>query len=288
MHNADMATVIRRALGRVADGRLGVPPVTVRFWDGSTLAGESASPLVAVRSPNALGYLLREPNQIELARAWVTGALDIEGDLDLVLATGVRVSGVSLSARDRLHLVFTALRAAPAAVLQHPPVPSIELRPRGRRHSAARDRAAVTHHYDMSNDFYRLILGPSMVYSCAYFDRAGDSLESAQERKHEIICRKLRLTSGERLLDIGCGWGSLLLHAATRYGVRGESRFRRPRLSWPEAGSATRESLTWSRCACATTGTSTTGLLTRSSALACTSTSDGQSSGATRARWLVC
>ena len=221
MRNTDVATEIRRALRGVADGRLGVLPVTVRFWDGSTLPGESASPVVAVRSPNALAYLLREPSQIGLARAWVTGALDIEGELDGVLAARERMSRVSLSTRDRLHLFFTALRAAPALVLQRPPIPSIELRPRGRRHSAARDRTAVTHHYDVSNDFYRLVLGPSMVYSCAYFDRAGDSLESAQERKHEIICRKLRLTSGEHLLDIGCGWGSLLLHAATRYGVRG-------------------------------------------------------------------
>ena len=221
MHNAEVATVIRRALGRVADGRLGVLPMTVRFWDDSTLPGESAWPVVAVRSPNALAYLVREPSQIGLARAWVSGALDIEGDLETVLSARERVSGIRLSARDRLHLVFTALRAAPAVVLQRPPIPSIELRPSGRRHSVARDQTAVTHHYDVSNDFYRLVLGPSMVYSCAYFDRAGDSLESAQERKHEIICRKLRLTAGERLLDIGCGWGSLLLHAATRYGVRG-------------------------------------------------------------------
>ena len=221
MRDTDVATQIGRALGGVADGRLGTLPVTVRFWDGSTLPGESASPVVAVRSPNALAYLLREPGQIGLARAWVTGTLDIEGGLDRVLAVRDRLSRVSLSARDRLHLFFTALRAAPALVLQRPPIPSIELRPSGRRHSAGRDRIAVTHHYDVSNDFYRLVLGPSMVYSCAYFNRPEDSLESAQERKHEIICRKLQLAPGERLLDIGCGWGSLLLYAAARYGVRG-------------------------------------------------------------------
>ncbi|HEY6891253.1 MAG TPA: cyclopropane-fatty-acyl-phospholipid synthase family protein, partial [Solirubrobacter sp.] len=78
-----------------------------------------------------------------------------------------------------------------------------------------------SHHYDVSNDFYRLLLGPSMVYSCAYYADPSDSLEAAQERKLDLICRKLRLTAGERLLDIGCGWGSLLIHAASHYGVRG-------------------------------------------------------------------
>jgi cyclopropane-fatty-acyl-phospholipid synthase len=100
-------------------------------------------------------------------------------------------------------------------------VPSIEAAPRGRRHSLARDRTAVRHHYDVSNDFYRLLLGPSLTYSCAYFEQEDDTLEAAQEQKHELICRKLRLSPGERLLDIGCGWGSLLLHAAARHGVRG-------------------------------------------------------------------
>jgi cyclopropane-fatty-acyl-phospholipid synthase len=90
----------------------------------------------------------------------------------------------------------------------------------GRLHSVRRDRAAVRHHYDVSNDFYRLVLGPSMAYSCAYFASPHDTLERAQERKLDVICRKLRLAAGERLLDVGCGWGSLVLHAARNYGVR--------------------------------------------------------------------
>jgi len=102
-----------------------------------------------------------------------------------------------------------------------PPIPAIEARMTGRRKSLARDRAAVRHHYDVSNRFYRLVLGPSMVYSCAYFVTPDDTLEAAQDRKLDLICRKLRLAEGERLLDIGCGWGSLLIHAASRYGVRG-------------------------------------------------------------------
>ncbi len=100
-------------------------------------------------------------------------------------------------------------------------MPAIEAQRAGRLHSLGRDRAAIQHHYDVSNDFYRLLLGPSMVYSCAYFDHPDESLEAAQERKLELICRKLRLAPGERLLDIGCGWGSLLIHAAEHHGVRG-------------------------------------------------------------------
>jgi cyclopropane-fatty-acyl-phospholipid synthase len=105
--------------------------------------------------------------------------------------------------------------------LRAPEVPASEARVgRGRRHSLRRDRTAVRHHYDVSNAFYRLVLGPTMVYSCAYFASPDDTLEEAQERKLELICRKLRLRSGDRLLDIGCGWGSLVLHAAHEHGAR--------------------------------------------------------------------
>ena len=174
-----------------------------------------------LRSPKAISYLLRAPNQVGLARAWVTGVLDVEGDVEALLAARDRFHGIALSAADRLKLMLAALRAAPSAVVRHARIPSIEIVPRGRRHSLARDRDAVRHHYDVSNDFYRLVLGPSMTYSCAYFDSPDDTLELAQARKQELICRKLRLAAGERLLDIGCGWGSLLLHAAEHHGVRG-------------------------------------------------------------------
>jgi cyclopropane-fatty-acyl-phospholipid synthase len=221
MSHSDVATAVRGALGGIAGGRLQALPFTLRFWDGSTLPGDSPSPVTVVRSPRAFTYLLRAPNQVGLARAWVTGVLDVEGDLAAVLAARHRFAGIALSARDRMKLTAAALRAAPSALIQRTPVPGIEARPHGRRHSLARDRTAVRHHYDVSNDFYQLLLGPSMTYSCAYFENTQDTLEQAQERKHELICRKLRLASGERLLDIGCGWGSLLVHAASRYGVRG-------------------------------------------------------------------
>jgi cyclopropane-fatty-acyl-phospholipid synthase len=221
MAHSDVATAVRGALGGIAGGRLQALPFTLRFWDGSTLVGESATPVTVVRSPRALAYLLRAPNQVGLARAWVTGALDVEGDLEAVLAARHRFRGIALSARDRVKLMAAALRAAPGTLVARAPVPPIEARPHGRRHSLARDRTSVRHHYEVSNDFYRMLLGPSMTYSCAYFSSGADTLEHAQERKHELICRKLRLLPGERLLDIGCGWGSLLLHAASRFGVRG-------------------------------------------------------------------
>ena len=219
--DASVATSVRSALGEVADGRLQTLPISVRFWDGSTLRGESTTPVAVVRSPRALAYLLRAPNQLGLARAWVMGVLEVEGELEAMLAVRDRFAGIALSAVERLKLAAAAVRSAPAVLLEQAPVPSIEAAPRGRRHSLARDRSAVRHHYDVSNDFYRLVLGPSLTYSCAYFETPADTLEAAQDRKHELICRKLRLSAGERLLDIGCGWASLLLHAATHHGVRG-------------------------------------------------------------------
>ena len=219
--SADVATRARAVLGQVAQGQLQRLPFGVRFWDGSTLTGEAETPVLVVRSPQAFAYLLRAPNQVGLARAWVTRTLDVEGRLDSVLAARNRFGGIALSTLDRLRLFAAATRAVPRAVLGRPPVPPIEAAPRGRRHSLARDRTVVRHHYEISNDFYRLVLGPSLTYSCAYFEHPEDTLEDAQERKHELICRKLRLSPDERLLDIGCGWGSLLLHAASHHGVRG-------------------------------------------------------------------
>jgi cyclopropane-fatty-acyl-phospholipid synthase len=137
-----------------------------------------------------------------------------------VLRTRKAFEGLELSATDRLRLIAAAVRIGGPGILRAPPMPSIEASVSGSRHSLRRDRQAVRHHYDLSNDFYRLVLGPTMVYSCAYFATEDDSLERAQEQKLDLICRKLRLRPGESLLDIGCGWGSLLLHAAVNYGVR--------------------------------------------------------------------
>jgi cyclopropane-fatty-acyl-phospholipid synthase len=160
---------------------------------------------VVARDRRAVAHLLHEPGQIGLARAWVDGSLTACGDLEDVLATRSALGDVHLSLGDRLRLALGAARAAGLAVLRRPPVPSIEASPKGRRHSLARDRSSVRHHYDISNDFYRLVLGPSMTYSCAYFASEDDTLEEAQEHKLDLICRKLRLAPGERFLDIGCG-----------------------------------------------------------------------------------
>jgi cyclopropane-fatty-acyl-phospholipid synthase len=219
-----VAGVARRALRGVAAGRLATLPFALRFWDGSVVpapAGAAAGATVVVRDRRALSELLYEPNEIGLTRAWVQGDLDVEGDLERVLSYRECYAGLRLPALERARLALAAVLAAGPGVLRRPPAPSIEAQPRGRRHSVARDREAVRHHYELSNRFYELMLGPSMVYSCAYFEDSADSLEQAQERKLETICRKLRLVPGERMLDVGCGWGSLLIHAARRHGVRG-------------------------------------------------------------------
>jgi cyclopropane-fatty-acyl-phospholipid synthase len=214
-----VAAAAGRALAEIADGRLTRLPVTLRFWDGSEMASPDRGPVVVLRDPAALVHMLRAPGQLGLARAWVDGTLDVPGDLEAVLARRSLFAGVRVSRPDRARLAATALSILGARALRPRPIPPIEVRLRGPRHWLARDRDAVRHHYDVSNRFYRLVLGPSMVYSCAYFDDPGDKLEAAQERKLDLICRKLRVAEGERLLDIGCGWGSLVIHAAQRYGA---------------------------------------------------------------------
>ena len=214
-----VAAAVSRALSGVSDGRLSRLPVTIRFWDGSELASPNGGPVVALRDPAALVHMLRAPGQLGLARAWVDGSLDVEGDLEPVLRVRGAFHGVRVSAAERARLARAALQALGTRALRPPPIPSVEARLHGRRHWLARDRDAVRHHYDVSNRFYRLVLGPSMVYSCAYFADPGETLEVAQERKLDLICRKLGVAPGDRLLDIGCGWGSLVIHAARHYGA---------------------------------------------------------------------
>ena len=218
--SSGVALAARRLLDEIAGGRLSPLSITLRFWDGSELAGLSDE-AVELRRPAALTHLLRAPGQLGLARAWVDGSLDVPGELEAVLRVRGAFSGVHLSAADLLRSGWAAVQIMGRHALRLPAVPAVEAQIQGRRRSLGRDRRAVRHHYDVSNRFYRLVLGPSMVYSCAYFSGSQDSLELAQSRKLDLICRKLQLKSGQRLLDIGCGWGSLLIHAARHYGVAG-------------------------------------------------------------------
>jgi cyclopropane-fatty-acyl-phospholipid synthase len=217
------AALARRAADKIGGGALLRLPLGVRFWDGSELHGYAGRELATLRlhDPSALAYLVHSPDQLGLARTWATGGLDVDGDLSDVLALRDRLSGLRLRAQDRVRLGLLALRLAGRRALLWPPPPATEARPRGRLHSLGRDRRAIGHHYDISNRFYELLLGRTLAYSAAVFARKDESLESAQERKLEEICTRLRLKPGERLLDIGCGWGSLLLHAAHHHGARG-------------------------------------------------------------------
>ena len=199
---------------------LGAPvPLSVRCWDGSEAAVEGA-PTLVVRHRRALRRLAYAPGELGLARAYVSGDLDLEGDLYAALRFPAE-----LPARPDLHLDRRALvrLAGPLlrlGVLGLPAAPPPEeARLRGIHHSLRRDRNAISHHYDVGNDFYRLLLGPSLVYSCAYFTEPAATLEQAQEAKLDLVCRKLGLQPGMRLLDVGCGGGSLALHAGARYGV---------------------------------------------------------------------
>ena len=205
---------LRRALAQALPER----PFGVSFWDGSKLAPTIAGgPVFNARSPAAVAHLLRAPGQLGLGRAYAAGELEAD-DLDRVIALldSFRVPPIDRATRARL-----TLAAVRACGLTRPPrVPNSELRPRGKRHSRERDARAVRHHYDVSNDFFKLFLDASMTYSCALFSRGARTLEQAQLAKRELVCAKLDLRKGERLLDVGCGWGSLVVHAATRHGVR--------------------------------------------------------------------
>ena len=213
-----------------AISRLMPAGVPFRFtaYDGST-AGPQDSPFhVHLENERGLSYLLTAPGDLGVVRAYVSGDLTVDGvhpgdPYELMLRLQAEV-GMSIPSAAE---AFQIVRGLGWSHLKPPPPPPQEALPRwrrlleGLRHSKGRDADAIRHHYDVSNRFYELLLGPSMVYSCAYFEDPSDPLEVAQERKLELICRKLRLQPGERLLDIGCGWGSLLLHAAEHHGVRG-------------------------------------------------------------------
>ena len=207
-----------RALrGALADA-LPHRPFRVELWDGSALPATDGERLVfRVRSPRALGHVLRSPGQLGVGRAFVAGDLEVD-DLDAALDLLDTWRPPPVDARGKARLAAAAVRAGALGAV--PRVPAVELRPRGRRHSPLRDRRAVTHHYDVGNEFFSLFLDASMTYSCAIWSRGASTLEEAQETKLELVCAKLALEPGQRVLDVGCGWGAFAIHAAREHGVR--------------------------------------------------------------------
>ncbi len=202
-------------------------PVRLIAWDGS-VAGDESAPVVRLRSPKALRRMAWRPSELGAAQAYVSGDIDVDGDLGAALShvwsqIGERRLGPVKPSPAVLGRLFVAAARLGAFGAPLPP-PATQARMRGRLHSLSRDRAAISHHYDTSNDFYRLILDPSMAYSCAHWEspQANSTLAQAQSEKLDRICQKIGLQErpGMRLLDVGCGWGSLSLHAAVHYGAQ--------------------------------------------------------------------
>ncbi|MEO5314512.1 class I SAM-dependent methyltransferase [Pseudarthrobacter sp. CC12] len=209
-------------------------PLRLRAWDGSE-AGPANAPVLEFKSRKALRRMLWSPGQLGLSRAYVAGDIDAPGDIFEAFAALSSAGKFAepgpfrpLSASELWLLVRTAVRLGAVGPSPAPPPEEARIARKGRMHSRGRDSAAISHHYDVGNDFYALVLGPSMVYSCAVWPDEGappgggpdNGLDSAQEAKLDLVCRKLGLQPGMRVLDVGCGWGSFALHAAARYGAR--------------------------------------------------------------------
>ncbi len=206
--------------------RVAGPDADVEFvaFDGSK-AGSSGAPGVTIyiKDPTAVSYLAQAPGALGLARAYVSGHLDVDGDMYTALARLASVQRIDLSVPERL-AVLSEL-GGPKLLVRRVPPPTQEVRVNrrwitGRRHSPGRDASAISHHYDVSNTFYEWVLGPSMAYTCACYPSAEATLEQAQEHKFDLVARKIALKPGMRLLDVGCGWGGMVMHAARHYQVR--------------------------------------------------------------------
>jgi cyclopropane-fatty-acyl-phospholipid synthase len=205
--------------------RVAGPDMPVEFlaYDGSRAGPEGSEVRITVKSVTAVRYLAQAPGAMGLARAYVTGHLDVEGDMYTALAHMVSAQRMDLSVTERLALLREL--GGPRMLLPRIPPPPQEVRVRrrslsGRRHSRGRDASAISHHYDVSNTFYEWVLGPSMAYTCACYPSEDATLEEAQWFKHDLVARKLALRPGMRLLDVGCGWGGMVRHAAREYGVK--------------------------------------------------------------------
>ena len=198
-------------------------PVEFRVYDGSEAGAAGAPVRITVRSPVALSYIAQAPGALGLARAYVTGHVDVDGDMYTALARMAHAQRVDLSMSERLRVLGEL--GGPKLLYPRVPLPPQEVRVHrrwmgGQRHSKGRDASAISHHYDVSNTFYEWVLGPSMAYTCACYPDEDATLEQAQAYKHELVARKLALQPGMRLLDVGCGWGGMVRHAAREHGVK--------------------------------------------------------------------
>lgn len=193
--------------------------VDLEFWDGSAIRGHAPKGVIRVRSPRALQHVMWAPRELGMARAYVLGDLDFAGDIIDLMAELRTSSPQQRRPLSKLPAVLAAVHTL--GLYGGPPAPpDIEFQPhRLRAHSLFRDAAAISHHYDVSNDFYAMVLGESMVYSCAYFPDRQTDLTAAQRAKCELICQKLQVGPGMRLLDVGCGWGTMAMRAAAEHGA---------------------------------------------------------------------
>ena len=221
-----LAPMIHRVASVALDNEL---PFAIRAWDGSEHSPPQPTATLVLRSPAATRDVVWRPGELGLARAYVRGALDVEGDLgdalsrlrDVAASSG-RSGLMALRARRELVPLLRSL-AAHDGLTRPPAPPPEETSVSGRLHSRIRDSSAISHHYDLGNDFYELVLDDTMAYSCGVWEREDEptiaNATKASRTKLDLVCRKLNLRPGMRLLDVGCGWGALLVHAATQYGV---------------------------------------------------------------------
>ena len=198
-------------------------PVEFRAYDGSVSGMLGADVTITIRSPIAVSYLAQAPGALGLARAYVSGHLDVDGDMFTALSRLSRAQETRVSLAEKIRLLQSL--GGPRVLVPRIPPPPQEVRItrrflNGRMHSKGRDANAISHHYDVSNRFYEWVLGPSMAYTCACYPSADATLEEAQEYKFDLVARKIGLKPGMRLLDVGCGWGGMVMHAAREYGVK--------------------------------------------------------------------
>jgi cyclopropane-fatty-acyl-phospholipid synthase len=199
-------------------------PVEFRAYDGSVAGAPGSDVKITVRSPIAVSYLAQAPGALGLARAYVSGHLDVDGDMYVALSRLSRAQETNITLAEKLKLLQSL--GGPKVLVPRIPPPPQEVRVNrrrflnGRMHSKGRDANAISHHYDVSNRFYEWVLGPSMAYTCACYPSADATLEQAQEYKFDLVARKIGLKPGMRLLDVGCGWGGMVMHAAREYGVK--------------------------------------------------------------------